>query len=298
MVPDLNGTTCLITGATSGIGLETARGLVARGAHVLMVARSADRGEPIRATLAADARGDGRVDLLSADLSRLADVRALAQAVQAQTTRLQLLINNAGVITRTRQLTADGYETQFAVNHLAPFLLTNLLLDRLRRSSPARIVTVASQVEAMGTIDFADLQHERGYEPIRAYTQSKLANVLFTYELARRLHGTGVTANCLHPGVIATKLLDAFNGRTGPSRVITRLRYDGPRKGADAVLHLATDPALAGISGRYFHELTPQASSNRSYDEQLARKLWTVSARLTGLDTGGTSTGSYDATSS
>jgi retinol dehydrogenase-14 len=281
MIPDLHGTTCLITGATSGIGLETARSLSAHGAHVFIVARSAARGEPVRAALAAATRG--QVDLLCADLSRLADVRTLAKDAQSKMTRLDLLINNAGVITRGREVTPDGFETQFAVNHLAPFLLTNLLLDLLRRSAPARIVNVASQVESMGTIDFADLQGERNYDRIRAYTQSKLANVLFTYELSRRLHGTGVTANCLHPGVIATKLLDAFTGRTGPARLITRLRSDGARNGADAVLNVATNPDLAGVSGRYFHELTPQASSNQSYDEDLARKLWTVSAQLTRL---------------
>ncbi len=291
MIPDLHGTTCLITGATSGIGLETARSLSTHGAHVFIVARSAARGEPVRAALAAETRG--QVDLLCADLSRLADVRTLAKEAQSKITRLDLLINNAGVITRGREVTPDGFETQFAVNHLAPFLLTNLLLDLLRRSAPARIVNVASQVESMGTIDFADLQGERNYDRIRAYTQSKLANVLFTYELSRRLHGSGVTANCLHPGVIATKLLDAFTGRSGPARLITRLRYDGARNGADAVLNVATNPDLAGVSGRYFHELTPQASSNRSYDEDLARKLWTVSARLIGLDGGDR----YDATS-
>ncbi len=291
MIPDLHGTTCLITGATSGIGLETARSLSAHGAHVFMVARSAARGEPVRAALAAETRG--QVDLLCADLSRLADVRTLAKDAQSKIARLDLLINNAGVITRGREVTPDGFDTQFAVNHLAPFLLTNLLLDLLRRSAPARIVNVASQVESMGTIDFADLQGERNYDRIRAYTQSKLANVLFTYELSRRLQGTGVTANCLHPGVIATKLLDAFTGRSGPARLITRLRYDGARNGADAVLNVATNPDLAGVSGRYFHELTPQASSNRSYDEDLARKLWSVSAQLTGLDSGD----AYDATS-
>jgi NAD(P)-dependent dehydrogenase (short-subunit alcohol dehydrogenase family) len=279
---DLVSSTCLVTGATSGIGRETARGLAARGARVLMVARSAERGEPVRAALAEETRG--QVDLLCADLSRQADVRRLAQEVHTRTDRLHVLINNAGVLTRTREITADGLETQFAVNHLAPFLLTNLLLDLLRRGAPSRVVNVASQVEASGIIDFADLQRERHYDPIGAYTQSKLANVLFTYELARRLGKDGVTVNCLHPGVIATKLVDAFYNRTGPARLLSRLRFDSPRRGADAVLHLATAPDLAGVTGRYFNETTPQASSARSYDEALARELWTVSARLTALD--------------
>jgi NAD(P)-dependent dehydrogenase (short-subunit alcohol dehydrogenase family) len=282
MAHDLIGSTCLITGATSGIGRETARGLAARGARVLIVARSAERGEPVRAALAAET--GGQLDLLCADLSRQADVRRLADEVHARTDRLHVLINNAGVITRTREVTADGLETQFAVNHLAPFLLTNLLLDLLRRGAPARVVNVASQVEASGVIDFADLQRERRYDPIGAYTQSKLANVLFTYELARRLPKEEVTVNCLHPGVIATKLVDAFYNRTGPARLLSRLRFDSPRSGAEAVLHLATAPDLAGVTGRYFNETTPQASSARSYDEALARELWTVSARLTALD--------------
>jgi NAD(P)-dependent dehydrogenase (short-subunit alcohol dehydrogenase family) len=282
MDADLTALTCLITGATSGIGYETARALVGRGARVLIVARSPERGEPIRAKLAA-AQPGARVDLLSADLSRQADVRHLAMAVQERTDRLDLLINNAGVITRTREITTDGLETQFAVNHLAPFLLTNLLLDLLRRSAPARVVTVASQVEAMGTIDLGDLQRERHYDPVGVYAQSKLANVLFTYELARRLQGTGVTANCLHPGVIATKLVDAYYNRTGPARLVSRLRFDGPKTGAASVMHVATASDLAAVSGRYFHEVTPRASSARSYDEALARELWIASARLTGL---------------
>lgn len=286
--PDLANTICLVTGATSGIGLETARGLAARGARVLMVARSQGRGEPARASVAAGARG--QVELLCADLSRQADVRQLARDVRDRTDRLHLLINNAGILTRTRETTADGLEMQFAVNHLAPFLLTNLLLDLLRRSAPARIVNVASQVESMGVIDFADLQRAHHYDPIAAYTQSKLANVLFTYELARHLRASGdghnVTVNCLHPGVIATKLVDAFYGRTGPARLLSRLRFDAPKSGAAAVLHVATSPDLAGVTGRYFNETTPQASSARSYDEALARELWTVSARLTSLDDG------------
>lgn len=279
---DLTDITCLITGATSGIGLETARGLAARGAQLFIVARSAARGEPVRAALAAQARAP--IELLTADLSRQDDVRRLAEDVRARAPRLRLLINNAGVLTRTREVTADGLETQFAVNHLAPFLLTNLLGDLLRAGAPARIVNVASQVEGMGRIDFDDLQRERHYDPIGAYTQSKLANVLFTYELARRLKGTGVTANCLHPGVIATKLVDAFYNRTGPARLLSRLRFDKPASGAAAVLHVATAPDLDGVTGRYFHEATPQASSAASYDEALARRLWEISARLTGVD--------------
>jgi NAD(P)-dependent dehydrogenase (short-subunit alcohol dehydrogenase family) len=281
--PSMSGRVCLVTGATSGIGRETAIGLAARGATVIVAGRDEARG---RETLAEIAAQTGRTDaeLIVADLSSQAEVRRLAAEVRARHDRLHVLINNAAVITPRRALTPDGLETQLAVNHLAPFLLTNLLRDLLEAGGRARIVNVASQVESRGMIDFDDLGRERRpYERLDAYCQSKLANVLFTYELARRLEGTGVTANCLHPGVIATNLLAAFEGRLAALRFFTMRGRPGPREGAATSLHVATAPKLERVSGRYFRECAESSSSPRSRDEAVAARLWDVSARLTGL---------------
>src|SRR4029453_16040001 len=201
----MSGRVCLVTGASSGIGLETARGLAELGASVVLVARDRERGESARDEVRGDAKG-GAIDLLLADLSSRKQVHALAAQVRERYRSLHVLVNNAATIVRAYVETEDGIETQWAVNHLAPFLLTSLLLDLLRASAPSRIVNVASQVEASGSIAFDDVGRRKRYDRVEAYCQSKLANVLFTYELARRLEGTGVTANCLHPGVIATRL--------------------------------------------------------------------------------------------
>src|SRR3954452_1542201 len=196
------GRTVLITGGTAGIGKATALGLATMGAHVAVTGRNRDRADAAAAEIRA--AGGGPVDVFVADLSSQAEVRRLADQVTDSLTRIDVLVNNAGGYWNTRHVTADGLEHTFALNHLAPFLLTALLLDRLEQSSPARVVTVASNAHAMGRIDFADLQGERSYSGARAYNQSKLANVLFTYELARRLQGIPVTANAVHPGVVRT----------------------------------------------------------------------------------------------
>lgn len=279
----MDGRVCLVTGATSGIGRETARGLAELGATVVIVARDAGRGQAAVEDLR-KSTGNQAVEMLTADLSSQEQIRTLARDFRARHPRLHVLLNNAGVITPTRTVTVDGIETQFAVNHLAYFLLTHLLLDVLRSSAPARVVNVASQVERMGVIDFEDLGREKTpYERLDAYNQSKLANVLFTYELARRLEGTGVTANCLHPGVIGTKLLQEFEGRPRLLRFLTKLKRPGPRDGARTSLFLATAPELATTSGRYFRESAEAKSSPRSYDAAVARRLWEVSEKLTGV---------------
>jgi len=226
---------------------------------------------------------DGRIDVVRADLSRQQEVRALARAVRNRYEALHVLISCAGVITRTREVTVDGVECQLAVNHLAPFLLTHLLLDRLASSVPARIVIVASQVESAGRFDFGDLQMERAYDPLEAYARSKLANVLFTYELARRLARSAITVNCLHPGVVGTNLLDRYVGRPWPFSLVNRLRSKTPREGARPLVQLATAPELATVTGRYFHEGRETSSSARSYDLALAQQLWNVSRHLTGI---------------
>jgi NAD(P)-dependent dehydrogenase (short-subunit alcohol dehydrogenase family) len=282
---DLAGRTCLVTGATSGIGEETALGLARRGARVVIVGRSRQRGERSLARICAES-GNDAARLLLADLASLAEIRRLAQQVLEACPRLQLLVNNAALVTLRRTTTVDGFETMFAVNHLAYFALTNLLLERLVASAPARIVSVASNAHRYGRIDLDDLQSERRFGPMHSYGRTKFANILFTTELARRLEGTGVTANCLHPGGVATRL-GRDNGLLG--RLATGLLKPfllSPARGAACSLHLATAPELEGVSGRYFAKLRETRPSPGAQDPELARRLWQLSAELTGLGTG------------
>ncbi len=273
--------TCLITGANTGIGKETALALASRGAKIVMACRDRGRGEAARREISA--AGAHRAELLIADLADLEQVRRLADEVLDRYPSLPLVISNAGVVMPQRTTSVDGYEATFAINHLAPFLLINRLRERIEASAPARIVVVASQVEAAGVIAFDDLMTERNYQPLVAYRQSKLANVLFTYELARRLKDTDVTVNCLHPGVIATQLLSDYNGRPRALGMLQRLSHPGPKIGAKTSIRLATDPELSAMSGRYFRPEGEAQSSKASYDEDLAAKLWKKSAELCGL---------------
>lgn len=230
------------------------------------------------------ATGNPAIDAYAADLSSQAEVRRLAGALLAAYPRLDVLVNNVGGYWAHRHVTADGLERTFALNCLAPFLLTNLLLDRLLASTPARIVTVSSGAQAMGRIDFDDLQGERGYSGQRAYNQSKLANVMFTYELARRLAGTGVTATVLHPGVVRT----AFGAEDQPAffavmSKVVRPFMKTPAQGAETPIHLASSPEVEGLTGRYFANRKPRSSNKASYDRTATARLWQVSADLTGL---------------
>jgi NAD(P)-dependent dehydrogenase (short-subunit alcohol dehydrogenase family) len=278
----MTGRTVLVTGATTGIGRATAVGLATMGAHVAITGR--DRGRTEDAAGEIRAAGGGQVDVFVADLSSQAQVRRLAGEVLGRLSRIDVLVNNVGGYWNTRHVTADGLERTFALNHLAPFLLTGLLLDRLAQSAPARVVTVASAAQAMGRIDFDDLQGERSYSGSRAYDQSKLANVLFSYELARRLRGSGVTANALHPGMVSTSF-----GAEDPGRVqrllvpVLRPFMKSPARGAVTSIHVASAPDIALVSGRYFAGSRPKRSSARSYDEDVAARLWAVSADLVGL---------------
>ncbi len=273
---------CLITGATSGIGKATAMGLANMGASVVMVGRDRGRGEAVMAEIK-DKSGNASVDLMLADVSSQEEIRRLADEFKEAYPRLDVLINNAGVFRSERITTADGIEMTFAVNHLAYFLLTNLLLDVLKASAPSRIVNVSSGDHSNAIIDFDDLQGENGYKGAKAYSQSKLATVLFTYELARRLEGTGVTANCLHPGVVGTNLGSGVSGVFGfMVRALTPLMLS-PEKGAETSIYLASSPEVEGVSGRYFVKKAEARSSDKSYDKRLARRLWEVSAELTNL---------------
>jgi retinol dehydrogenase 14 len=276
------GRTVLVTGATAGIGKATALGLATMGARLAITGRDARRTEDAAREIRA--AGGGQVDVFFADLSAQAEVRRLAEQILQTLSRIDVLINNVGGYWNTRHPTADGLERTFAVNHLAPFLLTNLLLDRLQQSAPARVVTVSSNAHAQGRIDFDDLQGKRVYSGARAYNQSKLANVLFSYELARRLQDTSVTANALHPGVVSTSF-----GADDPATVqrvfipFLRRFMKTPAQGAATSVHLASAPDLEHVTGRYFADSKPKKSAQRSYDEAAAIRLWQVSADLVGL---------------
>ena len=274
--------TVLITGATSGIGRATALGLARVGAHLAITGRDRVRTEDAAREIRA--AGGGEVDLFIADLSSQLEVRRLAEEVLHSLSRIDVLINNVGGYWDTRHITVDGVERTFALNHLAPFLLTNLLLDMLKQSAPARVVTVSSNAHTHGRIDFSDFRGEQSYSGARAYSQSKLANVMFSYELARRLKDTSVTANALHPGVVSTSF-----GADDPPRIqkllvpVLRPFMKSPARGAVTSIHLASAPDLAHVTGRYFANSKPKKSSERSYDQAAAARLWQVSAELVGL---------------
>ena len=282
----MTGRTVLVTGGTRGIGKATALGLATMGAHLAITGR--DRGRTEGAAREIRAAGGGQVDVFVADLSSQSEVRRLAEEVLQSLSRIDVLVNNVGGYWNTRHVTADGLERTFALNHLAPFLLTNLLLDRLKQSAPARVVTVSSNAHAQGRIDFDDLQGERSFSGARAYDQSKLANVLFTYELARRLQATSVTANALHPGVVSTSFGAEDPG--GVQRLLVpfmRPFMKAPAQGAATSIHLVSAPDLEQVTGRYFANGKPKRSSKRSYDEAAAARLWQVSADLVGLTADG-----------
>jgi retinol dehydrogenase-14 len=278
----MHGRTVLVTGGTGGIGRATATGLAALGARVAITGR--DRGRAEAAAAEIQAEGGPPVEVFIGDMSAQGNVRRLAAEVLRALPRLDVLVNNVGGFWNTRHVTADGLEHTFALNHLAPFLLTNLLLDRLKDSAPARVVTVSSHAHTGGRIDFDDLQGERSYSGARAYNQSKLANVLFSYELARRLAGTSVTANAVHPGVVRT----AFGAEdpAGVQRLLVPLirpLMKSPARGAASSVHVASGPDLEQVTGRYFANSKPRRSSEPSYDQAAAARLWQVTADTVGV---------------
>lgn len=277
------GKTVLITGASGGIGRATALGLAEMGAHLAIIGRDEQRTHTAAREIRA--AGGGQVEVFVGDLSSQSEVRRLADEALQRLPRIDVLVNNVGGYWDTRHVTADGLERTFALNHLAPFLLTDLLLDRLKESPPSRVVTVASNAQALGRIDFDDLQGERSYSGARAYNQSKLASVLFTYELARRLEGASVTVNALHPGVVST----AF-GAEDPRRIqrvlIPFLRpfMKTPARGAATSIYLASAPELEQVTGGFFANRKRRRSSDRSYDHEVATRLWAVSSDLVGVN--------------
>jgi NAD(P)-dependent dehydrogenase (short-subunit alcohol dehydrogenase family) len=278
----LQNKTCLITGATSGIGLATALALAKMDATVVLAGRSEERCQNAVARIKSDT-GNQNVDYLLADLSVQAQVRALAKEFKSRYDRLDVLVNNAGAIFFFRERSADGIEMTFAVNHLAYFLLTNLLLDTLKTSAPARIVNVASNAHLGQRLDFDNLELERGYNPGKAYGRSKLANLYFTYELARRLEGTGVTVNAMHPGFVQTNMAANNGWLVSLFLPLVHLKSLTPEQGARTVVYLASSPEVEGVTGKYFVREREVASDPVSYDEGAAKRLWEVSERMTGL---------------
>lgn len=271
---------CLVTGANAGIGRAISLGLANMGATLIMVCRNKSRGEAALAELK-EKSNNSSIFLFIADLSSQASIHQFVEKFKMQFEKLDILINNAGIITQSRTLTEEGLETQFALNHMAPFLLTNLLLESLRASHSARIINISSNAHKTANIHLDDLQSEQSYIPKEVYQRTKLYNVLFTYELARQLNGTHITVNCVHPGVVQTKLLHEYNGGKSKPNFITRLFYNTTEKGAETPLYLASSSEVEGINGKYFENKKAVNSSKLSYDMTLAKELWQVSKTLT-----------------
>jgi len=279
----MRGKTCVITGATSGIGLAAAVALAERGADLALVGRDRARGEATLARVRAAAPG-ARATLHYADLLRRSEVRRLGADLLAAYPRIDVLVNNAGALFRDRDVTEDGLERTFALNHMAYFLLTQLLRERLAASAPARVVSVASRAhQQVSGLDLDDLNLERHYSGWTAYCRSKLANILFTRALARRLAGTGVTANCLHPGFVASRFGDNNRGafRSGFG-IAKQLFAISEVRGAETIVYLASDPGVAATSGGYFASSKPATPSAAAHDDRAAERLWEMSAKLAG----------------
>jgi NAD(P)-dependent dehydrogenase (short-subunit alcohol dehydrogenase family) len=272
---------CVVTGATSGIGKAAAAALARQGAEIIVVGRDPGRAEATAAAIQADGAPPPKVEI--ADLARLDQVRALAGRLNQTLDRVDVLINNAGLVLNERQVTPDGYEHVFAVNHLAPFLLTNLLRPKLTASAPARVITVSSDAHTAARLDLDDPNLEHGWSSWRSYSNSKLANILFTRELARRLDGTGVTANCLHPGVVRTGFGRDARPLMRVGITIAKPFMLSPERGADTIVYLASSPDVAAKTGGYYVKRQLREPSAAARDDGLARRLWEISERLTGL---------------
>jgi retinol dehydrogenase-12 len=277
----IKGKVCLVTGGTSGIGQVTARELARQGATVVFVGRNRQKCEETLNQIRQET-GNPEVEYLLGDLSSLAGIRGVAQEFRQKHNRLDVLVNNAAGIFMERRESVDGIEMNLALNHLAYFLLTNSLLDLLKSSAPSRVVNVSSEAHKHMVLDFDDLQEKKRYRGFRAYSESKLANLLFTFELARRLERTGVTVNALHPGFVASNIF-AGNGRVGwLVRRIASVVALSTEAGAETSVYLATSPEVEGITGKYFVKKRAVAPSPASHDEAAARRLWAVSEQLTG----------------
>jgi retinol dehydrogenase-14 len=278
----MGGKVVLITGGTSGIGKAAATALAGMGATVVITGRNEERGKRALQEIREESGNDG-VELILADLTVQDEVRRLAEELRERHNQLEVLVNNAGLVLSERTETPDGIETQLAINHLAPFLLTNLLLDLLKESAPSRIVTVSSDAHRWAKIDLDDLQSRKRYRGMQVYGKTKLANIMFTYELAERLEGTGVTANCMHPGGVNTNF---GNNQGGPMNLLFRLFKPfmrSPEQGADTLIYLVSSPEVEGMTGKYLADRKVKAASDAAYDETTRKRLWEASEELTGL---------------
>ena len=278
----MGGKVVLITGGTSGIGKAAATALAGMGATVVITGRNEERGKRALQEIREESGNDG-VELILADLTVQDEVRRLAEELRERHNQLEVLVNNAGLVLSERTETPDGIETQLAINHLAPFLLTNLLLDLLKESAPSRIVAVSSDAHRWAKIDLDDLQSRKRYRGMQVYGKTKLANIMFIYELAERLEGTGVIANCMHPGGVNTNF---GNNQGGPMNLLFRLFKPfmrSPEQGADTLIYLASSPEVEGMTGKYLADRKVKAASDAAYDETTRKRLWEASEELTGL---------------
>ena len=278
----MGGTTVLITGGTSGIGKATAVAMAAMGANVVVVGRNQERGGAAVEEIKAQSHNES-VELMLADLSVQAEVRRLAEEFLERYDRLDVLVNNAGLVQSKRTETPDGIETTLAINYLAPFLLTNLLLGCLEQSVPSRVITVSSEAQRWGTMDFEDMQSRRKYRGFPVYGMTKLANIMFTYELAERLDGTDVSANCLHPGSVGTNFGQNNRGAMALFFRTFKPFMRSPEQGADTLIWLASSPEVDGVSGKYFSDRKEIEAKSVAYDRAARRRLWEISEELTGL---------------
>jgi NAD(P)-dependent dehydrogenase (short-subunit alcohol dehydrogenase family) len=278
----MRGKAVVITGGTSGIGEVAAETLAKMGARIVLVARDKSRGEATLARLRDCAPGVAH-SVYFADLARLAEMKRVAAQIADQEPRIDVLINNAGALFATRRLTEDGLECTFALNHMAYFVLTEGLRERLSASRPARIINTASAAHQGATLDFDDLQSAKSFRAMKAYGRSKLCNILFTRELARRLHGTGVTANCLHPGFVATRFGDQSGGAISRLVWLAKFFAISPAKGAETIVYLASSPDVAATTGQYYYKCLPTTPSSWAQDDRSALLLWQRSAALAGM---------------
>ena len=278
----MGGKTVLITGGTSGIGKATAAALAAMGANVVVVGRNPERGGAAVEEIKAQSHS-GSVELMLADLSVQSEVRRLAEEFLGRHDRLDMLANNAGLVQSKRTETPDGIETTLAINHLAPFLLTNLLLETLEQSAPSRVITVSSEAQRWGNMDFEDMQSRRKYRGFPVYGMTKLANIMFTYELAERLDGTGVSANCLHPGSVGTNFGQNNRGVMALFFRTFKPFMRSPEQGADTLIWLSSSSEVDGVSGKYFSDRKEIEAKKVAHDPAARRRLWEISEDLTGL---------------
>ena len=294
MNQDMQGKVVVITGATSGIGKVAAENLARMGARIVQIARDRQRGDPALKNLQACAPGVEHT-IHYADLSRLSEMKRVASEIAGAEARIDVLINNAGALFGSHHVTEDGLELTFALNHLSYFVVTQGLLERLKASAPARIVNTASDAHEPATLDFDDLQSEKAYRGgfwqslryggpgFKVYGRSKLCNILFTRELARRLQGTGVTANCLHPGFVATRFADQSGGFMSFGIGVGKHFALTPEQGAETLVYLASSPEVAGMTGKYFHKCRPVNPSRAAQDDAAARRLWDETAKIAGM---------------